>query len=58
MKFMHMNLLDLSFKKVYTMSKKTLEDVKEMDALKLIGLKKWMLTKAYNWNLFIVVVIN
>lgn len=52
MKLIHMNLLESSFKKVYTMPRKALEYAKEMDALKLIGLKKQMLIKAYNWNLF------
>jgi hypothetical protein len=32
-----MNLLELSFKKVYTMLRKALQDAKETDALKLIG---------------------
>ncbi len=53
-----MNLLELSFKKVYTMLRKALQDAKETNALKLIGFKKRMLIEAYNWNLFIVVVIK
>ncbi len=40
------------------MLRKALEDAKEMDVLKLVVFRKQMLVEVYNWNLFIVDIIE